>query len=76
MPSQDKNQAESREIVRGGLLSLAEVRVFLGGVSRGFLYAEFESGRLPFVKVGRRRMVPRNALVSYAAARMKGGVEV
>ena len=60
-------------IVDGGLVNLVEARRFLGGVSRAFLYVEFEKGRLPFVKIGRRRMVPRQALIAYAAERLRGG---
>ena len=63
---------ENVVVSRGGLLDLTEARAFLGGVSRAFLYAEFESGRLQSVKIGRRRMVPRNALIDYVASRLRG----
>ena len=64
---------DSETLVSDGLVTITEARAFLGGVSRAFLYKEFDEGRLPFVHVGRRRMVPRQALIAYAAERLHGG---
>ena len=61
-------------VVAEGLMSISAVREFLGGVSRAFLYNEFNRGNLPWVAIGRRRMVPRQALVDYAAKRIGGAV--
>ena len=63
-------------IVDRGLVSIPEACAFLGGVSRAFIYLEFERGRLRSVGVGRRRMIPRQALVEYAAERLHGGAEL
>ena len=63
------------EVVGDGLLAISDACAFLGGVSRAFLYSEMERGHLPFVKIGRRRMVPRKGLVSYASTRLSGDVE-
>lgn len=64
------------EVVGSGLVAISDACAFLGGVSRAFLYSEMERGHLPFVKIGRRRMVPRKALVKYAAARLHGTYEL
>jgi excisionase family DNA binding protein len=49
------------------LLSVAEAREALGGVSRSTLYGEIQAGRLRSAKVGRRRLVPAAAIAEYIA---------
>ncbi len=35
------------------------------GISRSFCYELVEQGRLPFVRLGRRKLIPRAALEAY-----------
>jgi excisionase family DNA binding protein len=55
-----------------GCFSIAEAARF-SGLSRSTLYEAMESGLLPFVKIGRRRLVPRRALVEWLASGLRGG---
>jgi len=49
----------------GGLTVAEAVR--FAGVGRSTLYGEMEAGRLPYSKVGRRRIVARRGLVALLA---------
>jgi excisionase family DNA binding protein len=49
------------------LLSIHEA-ARIAGVGRTTLYAELQAGRLPSVKIGRRRLIPADALAKVAAA--------
>ncbi|MDG2334434.1 MAG: helix-turn-helix domain-containing protein [Myxococcota bacterium] len=60
------------KIVGSGLLSIAQAQDFLGGISRSSLYQLMGRHELPWVAVGRRRMIPREALTEYAAERLQG----
>lgn len=53
------------QIVGDGLLRLGEAEKFLA-VSRYLLYELMDRGDLPFVMVGKRRRIPRKALMDYA----------
>ncbi len=63
------------------MLHLKKVGLFLASVwvvilvaaVAATIYREFDRGAIPFVKVGRRRMVPKTALIAYAAERLRGG---
>lgn len=55
-----------RELIEGGLLSVPEAARFLT-VCRTTLYKLMDSGRVAYVKIGSRRMVPRGELVRLAA---------
>jgi excisionase family DNA binding protein len=55
------------KLVEGGLMSLDEAWKFLS-ISRGQLYNLMASGDLAYVKIRRRRMVPRNVLIEFARA--------
>ena len=46
-----------------GLLSAKRAAAFLGGLSLSWLY----TSDVPFVRIGRRRLYERQALVEYAA---------
>jgi excisionase family DNA binding protein len=60
------------ELVEEGLESLESARRFLGSIGRSTLYELMERGELPYVMVGRRRMLPRRALREYAARNLRG----
>jgi excisionase family DNA binding protein len=49
------------EVVRDGAVPLQEAVKF-SGLTRTALYAAMSRGELPFVKIGKRRLIPRNAL--------------
>jgi excisionase family DNA binding protein len=59
-----------RELCSEGVLSVAKAAEFIA-VGRTFLYHEMGAGRLPFLRVGRKRCIPRVALVAYCAERLK-----
>jgi excisionase family DNA binding protein len=56
---------EDVELVEGGLFTVAEGQEF-SRLSRSALYSLMECGRLPFVKIGKRRLIPKRALVELA----------
>jgi excisionase family DNA binding protein len=60
------------ELATDGTMSVAEAVAF-SGVSQSELYATMDRGELPFVKWGRRRLIPRRALVELLARHMTGG---
>jgi excisionase family DNA binding protein len=48
--------------LRDGALGLDKAAEFTG-LKRSYLYELIEQGELPSIKIGRRRLVPRRALV-------------
>ena len=61
-----------RTLIADGLMTIPEAADFLR-LSRGMIYKLMEQGRLPFVKLGRTRRVPRRAVVDLAAQALEGG---
>jgi excisionase family DNA binding protein len=49
-------------MAEGGLMTVAEAATF-SRLSRSDLYARMERGELAYCKLGRRRLIPRKALV-------------
>ena len=64
----------SEELVRDGAFGVAEAQRF-SGLGRTKLYELMEQGRLPFSKVGTRRLIPKNALVRILAEGLGDGPE-
>lgn len=64
--------ARRLELAADGCVSVAEAVVF-AGVSQAELYRSMDRGDVPFVKWGKRRLIPRVALVELLAARLVGG---
>ena len=64
--------SEREQLVNEGLVSIPEAARFLG-VGRTLIYLLLERGELPSAKVGKRRVIPRKALVALAAGRLTGG---
>jgi len=62
----------SDEVLADGAMSVPAAAEFIG-VGRTLLYAEMQAGRLQFLKLGRRRVIPRRALLAWAAAGLQGG---
>jgi excisionase family DNA binding protein len=62
-------------LVSNGLVTVPEAARFLS-ISRTAVYALMGSGSLPYVKIGRCRRIPKDALVNLAAGRLVNGLEV
>jgi excisionase family DNA binding protein len=60
-----RTQQEVSELVESGLRTIEEARAFTR-LSRSALYGLMERGELPYVKLGRRRLVPQRALLALA----------
>jgi hypothetical protein len=60
-------------LVAEGLVSIEDARRFLGGISRSFIYSLMERGQLVWTMCGKRRLIPRRALVAFAASQLRGG---
>jgi excisionase family DNA binding protein len=43
------------------------------GLSRSFLYKEMKAGRLPILKIGKRRLVQSDDVAAYLRAHRQGG---
>jgi hypothetical protein len=65
--------APSLSLVDEGCLSIKAAQAFLGGISRASIYTLMEQGELAWTKVGRRRVVPKRALVAFLAFELHGG---
>ena len=62
--------AEEREqIMSEGCISVADA-VRYAGISRTALYAAMGDGEIPYVKVGSRRLVPKQALEAFLMRRL------
>ncbi|HET7559933.1 MAG TPA: helix-turn-helix domain-containing protein [Limnochordia bacterium] len=59
------------ELVADGLVDVGDAESFTG-LKKSKLYQLMESGELPFVTLGRRRLIPRRALVQLAADNLHG----
>lgn len=54
--------------------SLEDASKAAGGISRSFLYSEMRAGRLASKMIGKRRVIPVEALRAWIAAAPDGGV--
>ena len=59
------NNDENLSLVEDGLLTVREAQEYCR-LSRSDLYARMERGELAYVKLGRRRLIPRRALIQLA----------
>jgi excisionase family DNA binding protein len=53
------------DLVQDGLMAVTEAAKFVG-LSRSELYVRMGRGELPYCLIGRRRLVPKKALVKWA----------
>ena len=60
------------ELLEDGCLTIEEAMRF-SGLGRSFLYEQMKAGRLPYVKVGAARRVPRRALQRFLAEHLVVG---
>jgi excisionase family DNA binding protein len=58
-------ESESNDILTDGLATITEAQAFTR-LSRSDLYARMERGELAYCKLGRRRLIPRRALMEMA----------
>lgn len=54
------------EMLAEGTLGLEEAQRF-SGMGRTFLYTAMDRGDLPYTKAGRRRLIPKTALIAFLA---------
>ncbi len=66
-------EADIEQLLVDGAKSVPQACAFLGGVSRAWVYQQMGSGKLTWVKLGRRRVIPTRALIQFAAERLQGG---
>ena len=59
-------ESMSADLLEDGVVSVREAAEFVG-LSRSALYQLMAAGDLQFVKIGRRRLVPKRALIALLA---------
>lgn len=55
------------DLTQDGMLGIRDAASFLG-LPRSTLYTLMNDGRLAWAKVGRRRLIPKRALIAFAAS--------
>lgn len=65
-------EVKNRDMVAEGLTTVAGGARFLD-ISRSKMYTEMDAGRLPYVKIGKSRRIPKRALRDFAAENLIGG---
>jgi excisionase family DNA binding protein len=75
MPKPDRANspasARAEDLLAAGLMTVVEAAE-LAHVSRAFVYKLMDGGQLQFVKLGRSRRVPRQALLDLLARNLVG----
>lgn len=62
-------QNSALNLVESGLVRISDCCRFLG-ISRSTLYEIMDAGKLPYVKIGRSRRIPQQAMKEFAASRL------
>jgi predicted DNA-binding transcriptional regulator AlpA len=62
----------SHDIVADGAFAIPEAVRFTG-YSRASLYRAMDAGQLEYIKLGRRRLIPRRAAIRLLAQGLRGG---
>jgi excisionase family DNA binding protein len=65
------SQTVTQRLLADGLMSVTEGAAFVG-LGRTALYAQMEKGELAYVKLGRRRLIPKQALIEMAERGLVG----
>ena len=60
------------ELLEDGCFTIEEA-VRFSGLGRSFLYEQMKAGRLPYIKIGNARRVPRRALQRFLAEHLVAG---
>lgn len=63
------------QIVKDGLVTVLDAAKFLSS-SRSTLYNIMEAGELQYVKIGKSRRIPKNALLELARVNITGGWKI
>lgn len=71
-PLPSEPSEEDLELLADGALGVAEAARF-AGVGRSTIYAALAAGELRSLRRGRRRLIPRRALVAWLAAGLHRG---
>jgi excisionase family DNA binding protein len=71
-PDNDRADDYARTILEDGLLSVKGACAFLG-TGKTFVYQAMADGEIAYVVLGRKRLLPKRALIEYAARNLKGG---
>lgn len=61
-----------KDVLEDGALTVAEAEAF-SGLGRTTLYAAMARGELAHTRVGRRRLIPKRALVELLSRELVGG---
>lgn len=61
----------TKALVADGLMTVSEAIAFLH-LSRSTLYTLMDEGELAYVRIGRARRIPRQALIELAVAHLNG----
>ena len=72
IPVEHATQIEAAELLADGVMAVKDAAQF-SGLSKAELYKLMGAGRLAFVKHGRRRLIPRKALVRCLGESLHGG---
>jgi excisionase family DNA binding protein len=72
MKSEVKRMSHEEALVSNGLVTIKDASGFLG-LSRAMIYKLMDAGRLHFVKIGKSRRIPRQALTNLAKDNLLGG---
>lgn len=62
-------KAEPAEIMDAGCVTVSEACQFTG-LGRTVLYQQMTAGKLPYTKIGSRRLIPRKSLQDLLAANL------
>jgi excisionase family DNA binding protein len=60
------NQNMAEILVSDGLCTVKDATKFWG-IKKTLVYSLMERGDVPYVRIGRRRLIPKKVLVNYAA---------
>ena len=71
-----EKQALRKTVADRNLYTINEARERLGGISRSFIYVLMTSGRLPSIKLSRRRFVSKEAIDAFVASAVGARVPV
>lgn len=63
---------KAQQLLAEGLLRIEEAEAF-SGLGRSTLYKQMDAGLLAYVKIGRARRIPKQALIELMAHHMIGG---
>lgn len=63
-----------QRLLEEGLFRMGEA-VSFSGIKRSTLYKHMDDGALQYVKLGRARLIPKQALIEFVAQYLQGGAK-